>query len=88
MRPKTHPWNHLLSGDLGMFAATFPRTAERIKDAIYSAIEQDQHAALRAEVEAKQARIDALMLEHSPDEMTPEQLAEWAQHQKPAPEGA
>lgn len=30
----------------------------------------------------QQARIDALMLEHCPDEMTPEQIAEWERHQK------
>lgn len=28
-----------------------------------------------------QAQIDALMLEYCPDEMTPEQLAEWQRHQ-------
>lgn len=33
----------------------------------------------------KQAAIDRLMLEHCPDEMTPEQIAEWGRHQKPAP---
>jgi hypothetical protein len=31
----------------------------------------------------KQAQIDRLMLEYCPDEMTPEQMAEWARHQKP-----
>lgn len=31
-----------------------------------------------------QAKIDRLMLEYCPDEMTPEQLAEWAANQKPA----
>lgn len=31
--------------------------------------------------EPLQAKIDALMLEHCPDEMTPEQIAEWAKHQ-------
>ena len=30
-----------------------------------------------------QAKIDQLMLEYCPDEMTQEQLAEWARHQKP-----
>lgn len=38
---------------------------------------------LRAEVEAKQARIDALMLEHCPDEMTQEQTDNWKAHQRP-----
>lgn len=32
--------------------------------------------------DAKQARIDALMLEFCPDEMTEEQLANWAAHQR------
>jgi hypothetical protein len=38
---------------------------------------------LLAIVDAKQARIDALMLEFCPDEMDAEQRAEWANHQKP-----
>lgn len=37
----------------------------------------------RADAAAKQARIDALMLEYCPTEMTNAQLAEWAGHQKP-----
>ena len=47
-------------------------------------------AALRHEVEltkenrGKQAKIDALMLEYCPDEMTPEQLAEWGKRQRRA----
>ena len=32
---------------------------------------------------SKQARIDELMLEYCPDEMTPEQIDEWAKHQEP-----
>lgn len=38
---------------------------------------------LREEIEAKQARIDSLMLEFCPDEMTEEQIFEWGKHQKP-----
>jgi hypothetical protein len=37
------------------------------------------------EIERLQARIDALMLEYCPDEMTPEQIANWERHQKAAP---
>lgn len=37
--------------------------------------------AAERDASAKQARIDALMLEYCPDEMTPEQVADWAQHQ-------
>ena len=39
---------------------------------------------LRSAVARVQARIGALMLEYCPDEMTPEQVAEWARHQRPA----
>jgi hypothetical protein len=35
-------------------------------------------------IEAMQAKIDSLMLEYCPDEMTEEQKAKWAAHQKPA----
>ena len=38
---------------------------------------------LQEESAAKQAHIDRLMLEYCPDEMTPEQLAEWGRHQRP-----
>lgn len=39
---------------------------------------------LRAEVGAKQAQIDRLMLEYCSDEMTPAQLVKWGLHQQPA----
>lgn len=39
---------------------------------------------LQHELASKQAQIDALMLEHCPDEMTAEQLEEWGAHQSPA----
>lgn len=35
------------------------------------------------QIEERQARIDALMLEYCPDEMTPEQKARWAACQRP-----
>ena len=34
--------------------------------------------------DALQARIDELMLKHCPDEMTEDQKANWARHQRPA----
>lgn len=40
-------------------------------------------AVVRAE--AAQAKVDALMLEHCPDEMTPEQKATWAAAQEAVP---
>lgn len=41
---------------------------------------------LRSAVARAQARIDALMFKYCPDEMTPEQVAEWARHQRPVSE--
>lgn len=41
-----------------------------------------------AKVMALQARIDELMLEYCPDEMTPEQIENWKRHQKAIPEDA
>lgn len=56
-----------------------PTLLEALRDA-------ERVAALEREVAAKQARIDALMLEYCPDEMTPEQVAEWSRHQRPVSE--
>ncbi len=42
-------------------------------------------AAVVSERDALRARIDALMLEYCPDEMTADQTAEWARHQAPHP---
>lgn len=40
-----------------------------------------QWAAWQAAWDVQQAAIDRLMLEYCPDEMTPEQIAEWGRHQ-------
>lgn len=37
---------------------------------------------LTQQLAAKQARIDELMLEYCPNEMTEEQLEEWSKHQR------
>lgn len=42
---------------------------------------------LEQERKRLQARVDALMLEYCPDEMTPEQIAEWERHQQAVPNG-
>ena len=34
-------------------------------------------------IDEQQAKIDSLMLEYCPDEMTEEQLENWEKHQKP-----
>jgi hypothetical protein len=38
--------------------------------------------ALMSELDARQAKIDALMLEFCPDEMTADQLENWKRHQR------
>ena len=44
---------------------------------------KSNNAQLVSETQGKQSRIDALMLEYCPDEMSEEQKAEWARHQEP-----
>jgi hypothetical protein len=46
---------------------------------------KERIAELEAEVQRLQAEVDWLMLEYCADEMTVEQLENWAKHQKPAP---
>ena len=41
---------------------------------------------LNVDIPALEARIDALMLEYYPDEMTPEQIENWGNHQIESPE--
>ena len=45
-----------------------------------------EFAELRQQLAAKQAEVDALMLEYCPSEMSQEQLDNWAAHQRPAKE--
>lgn len=45
---------------------------------------REENERLRAQVAALQAKVDALMLEFCPDEMTEEQKETWARHQQPA----
>lgn len=57
----------------------------RVESAIYHTfahVYQKGVAEGNARIATLQARIDALMWEYCPDEMTPEQIAEWERHQK------
>jgi len=54
-------------------------TADTKTDQLHREIQQ-----LRAELAAKQAVIDRLMWEHCPEDMTEEQIAEWAKNQCPS----
>lgn len=64
----------------------FSRRLMAQRDAL--ADELDALAAGRQEASALQAKIDALMLEYCPDEMTDEQRANWAAHQRPIDDAA
>lgn len=64
-------------------------TNKNARDAIQAGITinvelQAEVERLCAQVAALQARVDALMLEFCPDEMTEEQKETWARHQRPA----
>ena len=55
-------------------------------EAFYNLARADLEATIAeqaAELESLQCKIDALMLEYCPDEMTEEQKVEWARHQQP-----
>lgn len=63
------------------------RTAEEFGDCIRSISNTllKQFFEQQVIINSKQAKIDALMLEYCPDEMTPEQLEEWEKHQHVVP---
>lgn len=46
----------------------------------------DRITALEQQLAAAKAKIDSLILEYCPEEMTPDQIAEWEKHQVAAPQ--
>ncbi|NLH94198.1 MAG: hypothetical protein GX466_08320 [Candidatus Cloacimonetes bacterium] len=46
--------------------------------------ERKEIESLHRQLDAKQAEVDALMLEYCPSEMSQEQLDTWAAHQRPS----
>lgn len=58
------------------------RAPGMFKNSVGGWVKHDEALAAIAQL---QARIDALMLEHCPDEMTPEQMVAWANAQVAAP---
>lgn len=52
------------------------KTVQQIAD------QENANMKLRSEIASMQAKIDALMLEYCPDEMTKEQMDNWEKHQK------
>ena len=88
---------HEVSGDeMGVFLGKAFQLSREEEDAILALLKgipspaPMQVLAQRAEqaerrAERLQAQVDSLMLEYCPDEMTPEQLAEWEKHQRAVP---
>jgi chromosome segregation ATPase len=62
-----------LREELKNCSAAFDRQQEQL----------DRHA---DQLASKQAKIDSLMFEYCPEEMSPEQKAEWTRHQQPVKE--
>ena len=48
-----------------------------------SYVHESDYDALLAAYKALQAKLDAFMLEHEPNAMSPEQIQRWSAHQKP-----
>ena len=63
--------------------SAFKESSLQLNSVITSPVGIKNIAELLAEMDARQARIDALMLEYCPDEMMVEQRANWAEHQRP-----
>ena len=73
----------LLRADNTRLAAEVERLKQELDEAL---LIHQTDTGTESVVATLQARIDELMLEYCPDEMTHEQLDEWARHQIPAPE--
>lgn len=61
----------------------WPAAVRRSGDGYRLAAAHSAWNAYKAAWDCQQAKIDRLMLEWCPDEMTAEQLANWAAHQRP-----
>ena len=66
-------------GDIGVY---IPESDTDTTGEFIAATNPDVVLAMIDELERRQAKIDALMLEYCPGEMTAEQMAEWKRHQK------
>lgn len=79
--------HHIISAKVrDLWLKANPKQVEHYTEPLYTHAESDR--ADDARDAALQAKIDALMLEYCPDEMTPEQLANWAKHQQPIDDDA
>jgi len=70
-------WEHFLNKNPGWF----PGNIHEMRKQCYEDGVKQGKLARQADVDAKQARIDELMFEYCPDDMTKEQIDEWAKRQ-------
>jgi hypothetical protein len=70
----------IMARDIG-FTAISPNLGKLLERELAATLKAKEDA--QRDAGAKQAEIDRLMLEFCPDEMTEQQLANWAAHQKP-----
>ena len=75
---------HDLENELAAGVHTCSPTCRKTPACATRADLREENERLRARGDAVQARLDALMLEFCPDEMTEEQIETWARHQRPA----
>lgn len=73
-----------LENELAAWVHTCSPTCRKTPRCAELADLHEENERLRAQVGALQARVDALMLEFCPGEMTEEQIETWARHQRPA----
>jgi len=67
-----------------LWLKTWPKQIELYTIPLY---QYDQFAQVISERDALQAKLDRLMLEYCPEDMSKEQMAEWEKHQRVVPEG-
>lgn len=88
------PWNRMAAGALALIerlqgelaaaeAGRDEARREELRLGLRVAVVEGRLAEAEKDAEAKQARIDELMLEYCACDMTEEQVARWGQHQRP-----
>lgn len=76
--------DHLLADDLILHSNLIGSEVGTVRKIKRLRAESAENERLRTQVDVLQAKVDALMLEFCPDEMSEAQLENWARHQQPA----
>lgn len=81
---QARPHNELIAELLDSRQPKTEREHAAVREIKRLRAESAENERLRTQVAALQARLDALMLEFCPDEMSEEQIENWARYQRPA----